>query len=39
MTSRTSLIHAEQVQYGYPSSSERDTERLRHGYQIGPEGD
>jgi len=25
--------------YGYRSSSERDTERLRYGYQIGPEGD
>jgi len=25
--------------YGYRSSSERDTERLRYGYPIGLEGD
>jgi len=25
--------------YGYRSSSERDTERLRYGYRIGLEGD
>jgi len=34
-----SLIHAKRVQYGNQSSSERDTELLRHGYRMGPKWD
>jgi hypothetical protein len=39
MTRQTSLIHPDLVQYNYRSSSERDTERPRYGYRIGPKGD
>jgi hypothetical protein len=39
MTSQMILIRAEPVRYDYRSSAERDNERLRYGYRIGPEGD
>jgi len=39
MTCQTRVIHSEQVQYCNQSSSEPDTDWLRHGYGIDPEVD